>query len=106
MKNYSAFDYTITITRRFTPRGRYLVVGTPEFNLQVAAIALDFNQQGQAASQAIGSAVVQVLSKIQTQLQECDRTGQSPPKPLRARGYFSRTLFPSGEAARALGVSP
>jgi excisionase family DNA binding protein len=97
-RKFSIFDYTITISRRH----RYLVVGSPEFGLQVATSCLHLDQ---LTPESIGQAVLTVLSNINSKLFELDRSGSSPPKPLRAQ-LLSRQLLPSSAAARALGVSP
>jgi excisionase family DNA binding protein len=99
----SPFDYTVTITRK----NRYLVVSSPEFGLQIAANCVDLARAfapGESTAEAIGRAVLGVLTGINQKLHELQRHGEPPPAPHRGRGLLGRGILPARQAAAVLGI--
>lgn len=59
LKNPSLFDYTLTLTRKY----RYLVVGAPEFGIQLSSSFLDAEE---LSPEAIGRTVPGILRAERT----------------------------------------
>jgi excisionase family DNA binding protein len=101
IRRFSAFDYTITLTRR----SRYFILECPELELKHSGEELRIDH---ASSEAIGNAVLCLLGKVRSRLTRHELAGENPPLPLsrrRVSPFTRRDLLSTRDAARALGFS-
>jgi excisionase family DNA binding protein len=95
----SVFDYTLTVSRK----NRYLVVRSPEFELQFANPELQVDRLN---AEAIGRAILQAYDGVRRKVQEFEVAKTELPRPLRLRGRRPITDWMTvSDAARRLGVS-
>jgi len=93
----SVFDYPITIQRKH----RYLVVSCSEFGLNIGSECLIL---GKLSPQELGTSVLRIFERIQSELMAIRRSGGVLPSPGVLHGTRRHALG-TGDAAKALGLS-